>query len=100
MARYRVGNKYLSEEEYAKHRNEGWAGALFLVGAIIAGYLAHQGFSGFSPPKWLLFTAVCTAGAIGGGVLAALHKWVQAFLSITFAILVLFIIGNIIWSFI
>lgn len=99
MARYRVGNKYLSEEEYAEHRDENWIAALFLIGGIISGFLVHRGLSGFAP-KWLLFTAVCVAGVTGGGLLAAIRKWVQAFLGFAFAILALFIIGNIIWSFI
>ena len=100
MARYRVGNKYLSEEEYAEHQDGNWIAALFLIGAVISGVLAHRGLSGFAPPKWLLFTVICVAGVLGGGLLVAVRKWVQAFLSIAFALLVLFIVGNIIWSFI
>ena len=37
MARYRIGDRYLSESEYNQEQDGNWIFGLFLVGAILAG---------------------------------------------------------------
>lgn len=42
MARYRVGDKFLSQEEYDKDMDFKWACGLFLIGSILTGCLVHN----------------------------------------------------------
>lgn len=48
MARYRVGECYLSEQEYNQHINECVAGVIMLAGALLGGFLAYY----FCNPEW------------------------------------------------
>ncbi|GAB1259729.1 hypothetical protein [Aurantivibrio plasticivorans] len=48
MARYRVGNSYLSQHEYDQHVFEHAAGVIMIIGASIGGLLAYY----FSSPEW------------------------------------------------
>ncbi len=97
MARYRKGDKYLSEEEYRKEQESSWMGFLFLVGAGLIGYYVSTLVSDLNWPKWLRFTSVIIAGLIGGGLLSVLHKQVSLLLSIAIFLSVVFLIGSLIW---
>jgi len=70
MAYYKVGDSYLSEEEYQSHCMNNWILGLFLTGAILAALYTNS----FMPeewPKYLRFVAV-TASALVGGVFLGL----------------------------
>lgn len=41
MARYRVGDRYLSQEEYDAEMDWKWVCGLFLIGTILTGWLVH-----------------------------------------------------------
>ena len=42
MARYRIGDRYLSESEYNQEQDGNWIFGLFLVGAILVGLLVNR----------------------------------------------------------
>ena len=42
MARYRIGDRYLSESEYNQEQDGSWIFGLFLVGAIVVGLLVNR----------------------------------------------------------
>lgn len=48
MARYRVGNSYLSQHEYDQHIFECIVGVLMISGALLGGLLAYK----FSSADW------------------------------------------------
>ena len=41
MARYRTGNRYLSQDEYDAEMDWKWMCGFFLAGALITGWLVH-----------------------------------------------------------
>ena len=42
MARYRIGDKFFSQEEYDEDMDFKWACGLFLIGSILTGFLVHN----------------------------------------------------------
>ncbi len=98
MARYRKGNRYLSEEEYRKEHESTWIVPLFLLGAGLAGYFVSTWVSHFDLPKWLRFTAVILGGLIGGGVLGTLHKQIQILIGFSILSGIIYLIGSWIWE--
>ena len=97
MARYRKGNRFLSEEEYRKEVNDYWVVGLFLIGAIISGYFVNKGLADFDIPKWLKFTVVILISLIGGGILGKLYKQIQLLIAVLVMGGILLAVGSLIW---
>ncbi len=79
MARYRVGNRYLSEEEHAQHIRETWQGLCFMGGALLAGVAIYQ----IIPQeweKWLRTTLIVLAAGLTGTLLGYFAHIVRFFL--------------------
>ena len=98
MARYRKGNKYLSEEEYRKHVDGNWAFGLFLLGAIATGYLVNESLNGFDFPKLLRFIVVIVSGVVGGFVAARVQRQVRLLIVVLIFGGVVVLIGSGVWS--
>jgi hypothetical protein len=101
MARYRVGDKYLSEQEYEDHIDGNWAFWLFIIGAIGGGYSANYGLSHFGInglEKWQLFSIIVSASIVSGYLLSKLRNLIQISLCLMLVCLVIGVIGRIIWD--
>jgi hypothetical protein len=101
MARYRIGDKYLSEQEYENHIDGNWAIWLFIIGAIGGGYSVYYGLSHFgisSLEKWQMFSIIVSISIVSGYLLSKLRNLIQILLSLALVCLVLGIISGIIWN--
>lgn len=68
MARYRVGDCYLSDAEYAQHQLEQWIIIIFVAGAVTGGgIMFHLTESGW--PKWVRLVLIVIS-SLGLGALA------------------------------
>lgn len=76
MAQYKVGNKYLNDDEYALHAFEVWSFWLFVIGAFIAGAFTLDHL----PEDWskeLRYAIVIGAGAAAGFALGAMALYIR-----------------------
>jgi hypothetical protein len=92
MAQYKVGNKYLNEDEYEMHAFGVWSFWLFVCGAFIVGFIIQH----YVPDDWskiLRYAVVIGTGILAGIVLSALAVYVRfavlmgLFLSVVLGIL-------------
>ncbi|MEH3567951.1 hypothetical protein POV99_21160 [Enterobacter kobei] len=89
MARYRIGNRFLSQEEYDAEMDWKWVCGLFLAGAIITGYLVNHYAVNTEWHQAIRFF-VTTLPAIGvGAILVKLRFYIRIFISL--AIIILFV---------
>lgn len=98
MARYRVGNKFLSESEYYEDTIASWAGVLFFVGAIIFGLISNSLLSDFEMPKWGRFTLVISGSVLFGLLLSAFAEWIRNIVLFSVWLGVIGGIGYFIWN--
>jgi hypothetical protein len=96
MARHRVGDSYLSDNELAQHYRENWILAVFACGAIggggVAVYLLDPEWA-----KWLRFSIIILSAIVGGCVLSYFNRILARLTLISIFIGVLFFIGKFIW---
>lgn len=94
MARYRVGNRYLSQEEYDAETDWKWVCALFLVGSVLTGYLVNHYLVN---PAWhqaVRFFITITPAVAAGIILVKLRFYIQILISLAIVLLVAaFVIG-------
>lgn len=76
MPQYRVGQRYLDEEEYAVHTFEMWSFYLFIIGAFAAGYLALQHVPS-DWPKELRYISVISSGLIAGSLMGYFALYIR-----------------------
>lgn len=98
MARYRVGDKYLSESEYEEHISCNWKIGLFLVGAIAVGYLVNSWLSGFELTKGVRVTLVLIAAVPSGYLAAKLSNLARILFGLAILGIVGWIVLSIIWK--
>jgi hypothetical protein len=98
MARHRVGNSYLSDEELAEHQSENWKVWIFIIAALLTGFVVANLTDGKIDLKLMRFSII-TGSAILAGVIAAklseVIRWV-VYLSIMLGII--YFVGSLIWS--
>jgi len=51
MARYRIGNAYLSEEEYNDHCEQSWKEKIFFISAVISALICFVATKDLDWPK-------------------------------------------------
>lgn len=98
MARYRVGNRFLSQAEFDDEQDAKWIGGLFLISALVTGFLLHRYLVN---PEWhkAIRFAVTVIPALGMGILlACLHRIVRMLLSLAFVLAVIALVIGIIVS--
>ncbi|ELI6424719.1 hypothetical protein RRM51_004195 [Aeromonas veronii] len=96
MARYRIGDRYLSESEYNEEQDGNWIFGLFIVGAIAVGILINRYVV---DPDWhtaIRFLVTVVPAVLAGGVLAAIHRWIRLLLGIVVGLLVLGVVISVI----
>jgi len=98
MARYKVGNSYLSEEEYDDHLSQEWKQKVFWVSALIVGFACYFLTSNMEWPKYIRL-GVILIGAFGTGyLLAKFSEIVRIIIFITIASFIVLFVGGIIWE--
>ncbi len=105
MARYRVGDKYLSEDEDYKQQNADRKYNYFMVGFLISLVVLVFATPELFPQiesiaKWIR-VVFYLAISIGIGVIASkMSKYIEAFLILLFALVIIVLLVGIIWSFV
>lgn len=82
MARYRVGNRFLSQEEFDAENDWKWAFGLFVVGAVVTGILVNHFLVN---PLWhqaIRFGITTVPAIIAGVILVKLRVYIQILISI------------------
>jgi len=97
MARHRVGNSYLSDQEYAINQSENWKIGLFLIVGIIAGLIVYN-LTKTIEIKALRFSLVISSGILFGYLAARFREIIRTALSIFIMLGVLYGIGLLIWN--
>lgn len=98
MARYRVGNRYLSESEYEEEVTWGWIFWIFIISALITGGLIYKYIADPAWNKYIRFTIIVLPSLIAGTGFAFFHNMIRIIIAFCFAIGVIFLIGLAIWN--
>lgn len=98
MARHRVGDSYLSDEEYETHVSESWAGGLFFVGIIVAGVTCYILTMNEEWPKFIRFGLIVVSAVGTGFLLARFSEAIRIIVCIAIALGIIAIVGNLIWA--
>ncbi|GLT14326.1 hypothetical protein [Vibrio algivorus] len=98
MARYRVGDKYLSESEYEEHVSGNWKFGLFLVGAVVVGYFVNSWLSGFELSKSVRVALVMIAAIPSGYLATKLSNVARIAFGLAILGLVGWVVLSIIWN--
>lgn len=75
MALYKVGNRYLSEEEYREYCESNWILGLFVAGTVIS-FLALNLWLPEEWPKYLRFVVVTALSVLSGCILGAFALYI------------------------
>lgn len=97
MARHRVGDSYLSEEEYAEHKSENWEVGLFFLVGIFVGLMVY-GLTITIEIKLLRFALVICSGVFFGYLAARFSEVIRMILGVIAAVGFLYFIGTLIWN--
>lgn len=85
MARYRVGNRYLSEKEYQEEVDTKWAGGLFLFGLITVGIIVNKYLVDPEWHKTVRFFATAILAIVSGIILALIRNIIIFMIGLLFA---------------
>ena len=96
--RYRVGDRYLSEKEYAVEKDQTWFGGLFILGAVAGGlFMLLWSTHHDAWPKWIRFVLVCVSAIGVGSVFASLRRYIQTLIGLAIITVILGVIGYVVW---
>lgn len=91
MARYRVGDKYLSEEEHNEHISEIWKGCIFCISALFFGGMTMAFLRDFDIPKEVKLGLIVLVSLFSGYLMAKLSNVIRIALGIA-------VVGFIAWN--
>jgi len=97
MARHRVGDSYLSDEEYAEHRSWNWKCWLFLIAGLFTA-LAMYSYTKNIDIKLFRFVLVICPSIFFGYLAARFSEIIFTILGIAVASGFLYFIAALIWS--
>lgn len=95
MARYRVGNKYLSQEEYDAEQDWKWGVGLFLFGAFATGYLFHTYVVNLLWNDIIRFIITVVPSIGVGYLLVRFRRFIRILIGLAVALLIIAVIVNI-----
>ncbi|WP_318476553.1 hypothetical protein [Photobacterium leiognathi] len=98
MARYRVGNSFLSADEYEEHNIGMWATGLFIVSALFTGVYIYKLVSPLEIYKWLKFSAIGLSSITVGSIFAFFAAWIRQAFFIGVGLSIVGLICSIIWE--
>jgi len=96
MAQYKIGNRYLSEEEYESHCEVNWMLALFVIGAVMAVLYAGSAVPE-EWPKYFRFLVAGAAAIFSGSVLSFFAGYIRKALWFSTMLGVLSGVGYCLW---
>jgi len=99
MARYRIGNAYLSEEEYNDHCEQSWKEKIFFISAVISALICFVATKDLDWPKYIRFPFILISAMGIGYLLAKISEIIRIVLFISIATGVAFLIGRFIWDY-
>ncbi|MEF2509789.1 hypothetical protein V4D06_17840 [Vibrio mimicus] len=91
MARHRVGDKYLSENEYEEHVSSNWKSELFIIGAVSTGIVMNKWLMEFGLIKEVRFGLVIVTALISGYFISKLSDIIRYIVGLS-------IIGFVLWA--
>lgn len=98
MARYRIGNRYLSQVEYDTEMEWKWMCGFFLVGAVITGWLVHTYLVN---PHWhqaIRFFVTTVPAVFAGWLLVKIRYYIMMLMALAVALFVVALVIGIIVS--
>ncbi|HDY8174800.1 TPA: hypothetical protein RQL26_000528 [Vibrio vulnificus] len=98
MARYRIGDKYLSEGEYAQHVSENWKVGLFIVGAIFFGAITAVYLKDFEISKELRFATIISVSVVSGYLMAKLSNIIRIIVGLSIVGFIAWMILSFLWN--
>lgn len=98
MARYRVGDSYLSEEEYDEYCSRDWRYKVFFVAALVAGITCYFLTSNMDWPKYIRFSAIIISAFSVGYLLAKFSEIIRFIFYIGIVGFIIFFVGGLIWE--
>jgi hypothetical protein len=98
VARYRIGNKFLSQSEYDSEMDYRWGFILFIIGSIASGILIHFYIINPEWHKAIRFSAIVIPSIAIGVIFVLIRKIIAMLLFIGIALAVLAVIIKIVLS--
>ncbi|MDO9419273.1 MAG: hypothetical protein Q7T66_01290 [Herminiimonas sp.] len=98
MARHRVGNTYLSDDEKSEHDDTMWAGKVFIVGALIGGCVVHELIKPLAFAKWGIFISVIVGALVLGSIFSTFRNAIAFCLRSLLYVAVIGLLGFLIWK--
>jgi hypothetical protein len=98
MARFRLGNRYLSQQEYDAEMDWKWVWGLFLVGSVLTGCLVHAYLVNPDWHKAIRFIVTTVPALAAGVVLVKLRHYIQILLGLAVILLIAGVVIGIISS--
>lgn len=97
MARHKVGNSYLSDEEYEANTSTNWKIGSFLVVGILVGFFSMTLTENIDV-KLLRFSIIIGAGLISGYIAAKLSEIIRWLVVLSIILGIIYFIGMWIWN--
>lgn len=98
MARYRIGDRYLSQEEYDAEMDWKWVCGLFLVGSVLTGWLVHTYLVSPDWHKAIRFIVTTVPALAVGVLLVKVRHYIQILIGICVLLLIAAVIIGVIAS--
>lgn len=98
MARYRVGDSYLSEDEYEEYQLGNWTAAIFIITSIVTGYFVNSLLLDFELQKTYRFILVFVTAMLSGYVMSLFSKYIRILVGLIISLMIIVLIGAVIWS--
>lgn len=98
MARYRIGNKYLSQDEYDAEMDWKWMCGFFLAGAVITGWLVHTYLVN---PHWhqaIRFFVTTVPAVLVGWLLVKIRYYIMMLMGLAVVLFVVALVIGVIVS--
>ena len=77
MARHRVGNSYLSDEELSEHQSENWKVWIFVIAALCTGFVVANITDGKIDLKLMRFSIIIGSAVLVGVIAAKLSEIIR-----------------------
>jgi len=100
MARYRVGDSYLSEQEFESHLDHVWSERLFIIGAIAAFLVSYQLFKLehlLELGKEQRFFVIMFFTLTGGYALSKMQLIIRTSITLLLVVGFVSILGSLLW---
>ena len=98
MARHRVGNSYLSDEELSEHQSENWKVWIFIIAALFTGFVVANITDGKIDLKLMRFSIIIGSAILVGVIAAKLSEAICWAVYLSVELGITYFVGSLIWS--